>query len=80
VESIKYVLDNWGLRKIVPHLLKSLGGFSALRLFGKWEDYYLYVLVNSMLQCIECERPPTSFAKMALELARRRRILDGWQT
>jgi hypothetical protein len=77
VESIKYVLDNWGLRKIVPHLLKSLGGFSALRLFGKWEDYYLYVLVKSMLQCIECVRPPTSFAKMALELARRRRILDG---
>jgi len=70
-------LDNWGLRKIVPHFLKSVGGLSALRLFTKWEDYYLYVLVESMLQCIECEKPPTSFARTALELARRRRVLDG---
>jgi hypothetical protein len=77
VEQVRYVLDNWGLRKIVPHLLKSVGGFSALRLFSKWEDYYLHVLVKSMLQCIECERPPTSFAKMTLELAQRRRVLDG---
>jgi hypothetical protein len=79
VESIKYVLDNWGLRRVVPHLLKSVGGFSGLRLFSKWEDYYLHVLIKSMLQCMECERPPTSFAKMALELARRRRVLDGCQ-
>jgi len=74
---MRYVLGNWGLRKIVPHLLRSIGGFSALRLFSLWEDYYLYVLVKSMFQCMECEKPPTSFAKMALELARRRRVLDG---
>jgi len=77
VEQVKYVLDNWGLRKIVPHFLKSVGGLSALRLFTKWEDYYLYVLVDSMLQCMECEKPPTSFARAALDLARRRRVLDG---
>ena len=77
MEHIRNILDNWGLRKIVPHLLQSIGGFSALRLFAQWEDYYLHVFIKSMLQCIECERPPTSFAKTALELARRRQILDG---
>ncbi len=77
MERIRYVIDNWGLRKIIPHFLRSVGGFSALRLFTLWEDYYLYLLMKSMLQCMECERPPTSFAKMALELARRRRIVDG---
>jgi hypothetical protein len=76
MEQLRYILDNWGLRKIIPHFLKSVGGFSALRLFTLWEDYYLYLLVNSMLQCIECKKPPTSFARTALELARRRRILD----
>jgi hypothetical protein len=77
MERIRYIMDNWGLRKIIPHFLRSVGGFSALRLFTQWEDYYLYLFVKSMLQCAECEKPPTSFAKTALELARRRRILDG---
>ncbi len=77
MERIRYVLDNWGLRKIIPHFLRSVGGFSALRLFTLWEDYYLYLLIKSMLQCMECDKPLTNFAKTALELARRRRIMDG---
>jgi len=70
---LKTLIDNWGMLRVMSHLMKSIGGAKGLKLFSQYDKYYTAEAVKAALACgASCERPGNDFQRLLFDIARRR--------
>jgi len=70
---LKTLIDNWGMLRVMSHLMKSVGGARGLKLFSQYDRYYTAEAVKAALACgASCEKPGNDFQRLLFDVARRR--------